>query len=561
MTNLADTPFALAVPGSLARDHPPGARPPVGAGRPDGVRVAACAALPTRHGQFTALAFTAGTSGTEHLALLFGSIGSRNVLTRIHSECLTGDVLGSLRCDCGEQLDRALDAIADGGSGVLVYLRGHEGRGIGLASKLRAYELQERGLDTIQANLALGLPVDSRDYSAAVAALAYLGIVSVRLLSNNPDKLAALAAGGIDCSEMLPMPATVTPHNREYLSTKADALGHRGLWQCCPGREPAEMGGVVGLGGGIGASRLWPVLASFVGPGNLTLVVNTGEDLWLHGLRICPDIDTVLYALAGCQDAERGWGLRDESFRTMSALRKLAGEVWFNLGDLDLATHLHRTGLLRDGIGLAEVTARLASAMGVPVRLLPMTEDEVTTTVRTADGRLLHYEEFLVKHQCRPAVSEVWFAGLDRAATTPGVLEALESAEIIVLGPSNPVASMLPILGLPGVRNVLRRRRDRVIAVSPIVCGVPMTDPGERLRAASRVALLGSMGLAATPAGVARLYRDVCSRFAYDNADAAQAGGIAAAGLHPVGAELLLHCGMAPDALLEAIVPAGVSPG
>lgn len=194
------------------------------------------AALPTRHGRFTALAFTAGPDDTEHLALLREPLGTHDVLTRIHSECLTGDVLGSLRCDCGEQLDRALAAISDHGAGVLIYLRGHEGRGIGLGRKLLAYALQEQGLDTIEANLALGLPVDARDYSPAISALAQLGIRSVRLLTNNPDKPAALAAGGIECSEVVPMPATVTPYNREYLATKAAALGHLGLRQ--PFREP-----------------------------------------------------------------------------------------------------------------------------------------------------------------------------------------------------------------------------------------------------------------------------------------------------------------------------------
>lgn len=195
------------------------------------------AILPTRHGRFTALAFTAGQDETEHLALLRGPLGTRDVLTRIHSECLTGDVLGSLRCDCGEQLDRALAAIADHGAGVLIYLRGHEGRGIGLGAKLRAYALQEQGLDTIQANRALGLPVDARDYSPASYALHQLGIRSVRLMTNNPDKPAALAAGGIECSEVVPMPATVTPYNREYLAAKADALGHRGLRRSPRGPE------------------------------------------------------------------------------------------------------------------------------------------------------------------------------------------------------------------------------------------------------------------------------------------------------------------------------------
>ena len=193
------------------------------------VRVLAQATLPTSHGRFTALAFTTGPGGTEHLALLHGRLGTADVLVRIHSECLTGEVLGSLRCDCGEQLDHALSAISAEGAGVLIYLRGHEGRGIGLAQKLRAYALQEQGLDTVQANLALGLPVDARDYSPAAAALHFLGIRSIRLLSNNPGKWSALAAGGIECRELVAMPSTVTPHNRRYLDTKARALGHRGL--------------------------------------------------------------------------------------------------------------------------------------------------------------------------------------------------------------------------------------------------------------------------------------------------------------------------------------------
>lgn len=315
------------------------------------------------------------------------------------------------------------------------------------------------------------------------------------------------------------------------------------------------MTGVVGLGGGIGAARLWPALADWIGPANLTVIVNTGEDLWLHGLRICPDLDTVLYALAGCRDVRRGWGLRGETFRAMEALRRLGGQTWFGLGDLDLATHLYRSGRLRSGAGLADVTSALTSALGVESRLLPMTEHEVTTTISTQDGRDLHYQEFLVRDRCAPAVRAVRFAGIGQASPGSGVLAALESAETIVIGPSNPVASVLPILMLPGVREVLARRRDRVIAVSPIICGVPLRDAGERLRATSRVVLLRTLGTPATPAGVAGLYRDFCSRFAYDDSDSAHADAIAAAGPRPVRAGLLLHHGADPCPLLRAIAP------
>jgi LPPG:FO 2-phospho-L-lactate transferase len=318
------------------------------------------------------------------------------------------------------------------------------------------------------------------------------------------------------------------------------------------------MASIVGLGGGIGASRLWRALAEQAGQqDDLTLVVNTADDLRLHGLRICPDIDTVLYALSGRQDTERGWGVKGESFRCMSALAGLGGDAWFSLGDLDLATHLYRTGLLGDGAGLAMVTAGLASALGVTARVLPMTEQDVTTVIETADGRLLHYQEYLVREEGKPEPVRVRFDGLDRAAPAPGVLAAIFSADLIVLGPSNPVASMEPILGLPGVTEALRERRDRVTAVSPIVSGVPITEEGERRRAASRAALLTAAGVPPTAAGVAGLYRDICSRFVYDVADQREAAVIAAEGVEPVPAGLLLHLGAPAVPLLAAVLRAG----
>ena len=193
------------------------------------VQVQAHAALPTRHGDFALTCFTVGRSPTEHLAMVLGDLAG-TPLVRVHSECLTGDVLGSLRCDCGEQLDTSLALIGREGTGAVVYLRGQEGRGIGLAAKLRAYALQESGLDTVQANLALGLPVDARDYGAAAAFLTYSGLTEVRLLTNNPDKVAALTAAGVGCATVVPMPATVGPHSRRYLLTKSQSMGQSGLF-------------------------------------------------------------------------------------------------------------------------------------------------------------------------------------------------------------------------------------------------------------------------------------------------------------------------------------------
>jgi GTP cyclohydrolase II len=197
------------------------------------VRVLARASLPTRHGVFDTVCFS-GADDIEHLALSMrtppaGPPGGEPPLVRVHSECLTGEALGSQRCDCGDQLDTALRMIAEAGRGMVLYLRGQEGRGIGLAQKIRAYALQEAGLDTVEANLELGEPVDRRSYMPAAAYLRQIGIDQVRLLTNNPDKVSALAAAGIRCAEVLAMPAAALPANQAYLATKADRMGHQGL--------------------------------------------------------------------------------------------------------------------------------------------------------------------------------------------------------------------------------------------------------------------------------------------------------------------------------------------
>lgn len=314
------------------------------------------------------------------------------------------------------------------------------------------------------------------------------------------------------------------------------------------------MSGIVGLGGGIGASRLWRALVAVVNPAELTLVVNTGDDMWLHGLRICPDVDTTLYALSGRQDPQRGWGVRDESFRVMDTVRDLGEPVWFNLGDRDLATHLLRTGMLARGAGLAEVTQRLAEAMGVHVRVLPMTEQEVATHVETVHGTLL-YEEFLVRHAAQPEVQRVTYDGIEDAVATPGVLEAIAEADLVVLGPSNPLASMVPILRLPGIADALRVTPGPVVAVTPIVNGVPITDPGEHRRAISRAALLRSIGMPATASAVAELYRDLCQTYVLDLADAGEADVVRGCGVEAAVVSTLIA--QTPDtSLIDTLLAA-----
>jgi len=191
------------------------------------VTLAAKATLPTRYGTFTSYAFRVSAGHAEHLALVMGDVsGQASVLTRLHSECLTGDVLGSYRCDCGEQLDLALRYIAAEGRGVLLYLRGHEGRGIGLSNKIRAYALQEQGLDTVEANLELGLPDDAREYDSAVAILRELNVTSVRLMSNNPKKFDTLAKHGIPVCERVALAIPVRDENERYIRTKQVKFGH-----------------------------------------------------------------------------------------------------------------------------------------------------------------------------------------------------------------------------------------------------------------------------------------------------------------------------------------------
>ncbi|MEU3713486.1 2-phospho-L-lactate transferase CofD family protein [Streptomyces catenulae] len=317
---------------------------------------------------------------------------------------------------------------------------------------------------------------------------------------------------------------------------------------------------VVGIGGGIGASRLWLTLNEALDAGTpglpspLTLVVNTGDDLWAHGVRVCPDLDTTLYALGGRQDVERGWGTKGETWRCMETMRELGNEVWFNLGDTDLATHLLRTSWLREGVGLAEVTRRLAAGMGLRCRVLPATEQPVGTQLLCTDGERRSYQEFLVRDAAAPRVHEVTYAGISAARPAPGVLDALDAADLVVLGPSNPVASLGPVLAVPGIREALREVRCPVVAVTPTVSRVPFEDPGEARRADSRQRLMESRGVAATATGAAELIRDVCDVYVLDSADAQEAEAIRALGPEVLVTPTLARGGRVPRSLADAVL-------
>jgi LPPG:FO 2-phospho-L-lactate transferase len=272
---------------------------------------------------------------------------------------------------------------------------------------------------------------------------------------------------------------------------------------------------VTALAGGIGAGKFLRGLVRVVAASDVTVVGNTGDDIVMHGLHVSPDLDSLTYWLGDAFDRERGWGRRDESFRATEELRTFDPDLaWFNLGDLDLATHLFRTNRLTAGAALSEVTAEVAARFGVRSRLLPMTDDPVATRVTVvAEGEELdlHFQEYWVRRGARDEVKGVRYDGVAAAQPAPGVREAIEGADAIVLCPSNPIASIGPILAVAGVREALARRRDRVVGLSPIVGGRPLAGMADRLMPAA--------GVEVTAAGAAACYAGVLGAWVIDEAD------------------------------------------
>ncbi|HZA27430.1 MAG TPA: 2-phospho-L-lactate transferase [Actinomycetota bacterium] len=273
---------------------------------------------------------------------------------------------------------------------------------------------------------------------------------------------------------------------------------------------------IVALAGGVGAGKFLRGLVRVVDPGDVTVIVNTGDDLTLHGLHISPDIDSVTYWLAGVADRDRGWGREGESFRAMDTLKDLGGEAWFGLGDLDLATHLFRTDLIRSGKTLSEATGSVSRSFGVRSRVLPMSDDPVTTRIEAVDesGRALdlHFQEYWVARGARDQVKGVRYEGADRAAPAPGVVEAIHEAEVLIVCPSNPVASIRPILGLHPIAEGLRHRRDRSAGISPIVAGAPLRGMADRL--------MPAVGMEVSAFGAAAAYQGLLGGFVIDERDA-----------------------------------------
>src|SRR2546423_924559 len=276
-------------------------------------------------------------------------------------------------------------------------------------------------------------------------------------------------------------------------------------------------GSVVALAGGVGASKLLLGLYRVMNARDLTAIVNTGDDITLHGLKISPDLDIVTYTLAGLVDAVKGWGFRGETFHGLKRLASFGRANWFNLGDRDIATHIHRTALLAEGKSLADGAESIRMALGVTSRILPMSNEAVPTIIETEEGPL-HFQEYLVKRRAEPVVRGIRFDGVEKARPAPGVLERIRDAVRIVICPSNPLISIGPILAVPGIREALRARRKDVIVVCPIVDGKSLKGPSDKM--------LAQLGHESSAKGVARLYADFTGIFVIDPADKAQAHAI-----------------------------------
>ena len=268
---------------------------------------------------------------------------------------------------------------------------------------------------------------------------------------------------------------------------------------------------IVVLCGGVGAAKLLQGLVKVVAPNSVTAIVNTGDDLSLHGLHICPDIDTVIYTLGNEINPDTGWGLRDEGWRAMDMVAMYGGIDWFRLGDRDIGTHLFRTQRLSEGATLSEVTREIAAKWGVGVNVIPMSNDPVRTIVTTVRGEDLNFQDYFVRLAHDVEIASIKFQGHETAHPAPELISEILEADIILVAPSNPLVSIAPILSIAGIRDVLQKRRKDVIAISGIIGGKALKGPAGRL--------LNELGYEASAAAVAEIYKDIVGTFVIDDID------------------------------------------
>lgn len=297
------------------------------------------------------------------------------------------------------------------------------------------------------------------------------------------------------------------------------------------------------LTGGTGGAKFIRGMMEVVSPTDLTIIGNTGDDCQMWGLHISPDLDTIMYQLAGLLDEERGWGVQNDTFTCLAMIGFYGEPTWFKLGDRDLATHLKRTLLLQNGWSLAEVTAMLCQSLGISARLLPMSNDRVETCLHTSQGTL-SFQEYFVRERWQPEVTSVEFIGSDQAQPAPGVVEALQEAEGVIIAPSNPITSIGPILSIAGIRQALERRKAPVVAISPLIGGRAVSGPAARLLAVE--------GYEPSPVGIARFYSGVIDWLLIDEQDAALADEIVHLGIRVAVTPLLMTDREASRALAQA---------
>ena len=304
------------------------------------------------------------------------------------------------------------------------------------------------------------------------------------------------------------------------------------------------MTAVAVLAGGVGAARLLAGMVRTVPPASVTAVVNVADDTVLHGLDISPDLDTVVYTVAGAIDSERGWGLRDESWQAMATLERYGAATWFGLGDRDLGTHLYRTGRRAEGAPLSTVTGEIARGWGLELDVRPVSDDPIRTMLTLAgSGEEVGFQDYFVRLRHQVAVAGVRFAGADGSAPAPGVLEALAGAETVVVAPSNPIVSIGPVMAVPGIAEAVAARRESVVAVSPLVGGRALKGPADRL--------MRELGHEDSVVGVARLYAPYVGTLVIDAADADLAPQVEAVGLRCVVTDTIMRDPAAAAALCK----------
>jgi LPPG:FO 2-phospho-L-lactate transferase len=296
----------------------------------------------------------------------------------------------------------------------------------------------------------------------------------------------------------------------------------------------------------VGAARFLRGLCSLLDPRRITVIVNTGDDESFFGLHVSPDVDTITYTLAGRVNPDHGWGVAGDSFACLGSLGAFYPGTWFQLGDQDLATHIHRTDSLHRGQPLSRITRRIAEHLGVKTKILPMSDDRVRTIVHVANRSALHFQEYLVRDRGQGRVEKIRFAGVRKAQPAPGVLSAIEQADVIIIPPSNPLVSILPILGVCGVRQALRNARAPVAAVSPLVGDKPIKGPLHRM--------LEGLGHEVSAVGVAKLYRGLVDLFALDTSDAHLAPRIESLGMRPLVTNIVMRTPTQSRALAERLL-------